>query len=385
MLLLLLKEKERIMRKFLRVAACGLIMAAVVTGCSKKAAEETTPAETTTEASSEAGAGETGAPEQQEMMDLSDIDNGTITLGEYKGIEVTKAPVEVTDEEVESAITAERESKATYTDVDRAVKETDKVNIDYVGTKDGVAFDGGTAEGQDLVIGSNQFIPGFETGLIGAKKGDQVSLDLTFPETYGNADLAGQPVVFTVTVNNVQEKNMPELDEAFVQEVSDFKTVDEYKENRKQSILDQKEAQAQAGVENDILKAVVENCQIEPTQEAIDANAANYLLSYTNQAAMYGIDLNTFTSAFFGVDEETFKESYIKGMAQSAVEQRLVFHAIAEKEGITVSDEERDNLATEMGYESKDQMVESAGAYAVDDYLISTKTMKFLVDNAVIK
>lgn len=385
MLLLLLKEKERIMRKFLRVAACGLIMAAVVTGCSKKAAEETTPAETTTEASSEAGAGETGAPEQQEMMDLSDIDNGTITLGEYKGIEVTKAPVEVTDEEVESAITAERESKATYTDVDRAVKETDKVNIDYVGTKDGVAFDGGTAEGQDLVIGSNQFIPGFETGLIGAKKGDEVSLDLTFPETYGNADLAGQPVVFTVTVNNVQEKNMPELDEAFVQEVSDFKTVDEYKENRKQSILDQKEAQAQAGVENDILKAVVENCQIEPTQEAIDANAANYLLSYTNQAAMYGIDLNTFTSAFFGVDEETFKEGYIKGMAQSAVEQRLVFHAIAEKEGITVSDEERDNLAVEMGYESKDQMVESAGAYAVDDYLISTKTMKFLVDNAVIK
>lgn len=385
MLLLLLKEKERIMRKFLRVAACGLIMAAVVTGCSKKAAEETTPAETTTEASSEAGAGETGAPEQQEMMDLSDIDNGTITLGEYKGIEVTKAPVEVTDEEVESAITAERESKATYTDVDRAVKETDKVNIDYVGTKDGVAFDGGTAEGQDLVIGSNQFIPGFETGLIGAKKGDQVSLDLTFPETYGNADLAGQPVVFTVTVNNVQEKNVPELDEAFVQEVSDFKTVDEYKENRKQSILDQKEAQAQAGVENDILKAVVENCQIEPTQEAIDANFTNYLLSYTNQAAMYGIDLNTFTSAFFGVDEETFKEGYIKGMAQSAVEQRLVFHAIAEKEGITVSDEERDNLAVEMGYESKDQMVESAGAYAVDDYLISTKTMKFLVDNAVIK
>lgn len=373
------------MRKILRVAACGLIMAAVVTGCSKKAAEETTPAETTTEASSEAGTGETGAPEQQAMVDLSDIDNGTITLGEYKGIEVTKAPVEVTDEEVDSVILAERESKATYTDVDRAVKETDKVNIDYVGTKDGVAFDGGTAEGQDLVIGSNQFIPGFETGLIGAKKGDQVSLDLTFPETYGNADLAGQPVVFTVTVNNVQEKNMPELDEAFVQEVSDFKTVDEYKENRKQSILDQKEAQAQAGVENDILKAVVENCQIEPTQEAIDANFTNYLLNYTNQAAMYGIDLNTFVSAVFGVDVETFKEGYIKSMAQSAVEQRLVFHAIAEKEGITVSDEERDNLATEMGYESKDQMVESAGAYAVDDYLISTKTMKFLVDNAVIK
>lgn len=100
---------------------------------------------------------------------------------------------------------------------------------------------------------------------------------------------------------------------------------------------------------------------------------------------MYGIDLNTFTSAFYGVDEDTFKENYVKNIAKSAVEQRLVFHAIADKEGITVSDEDRDNLAAEMGYESKDQMIESAGAYNVDDYLISTKTMKFLVDNAVIK
>ena len=368
------------MRKFLKVAACGLIMAAVVTGCSKKAAEETTPAETTAETTTEAGS-EAGASEQLQMMDLSGIDNGTVTLGDYKGIEVTKTPVEVSDEEVDAAILSERESHTTYDDVDRAVQDTDKVNIDYVGTKDGVAFDGGTAQGQELVIGSNQFIDGFESGLIGAKKGDEVTLDLTFPESYGNADL----VVFKVTVNNVQEKNMPELDEAFVQEVSEFKTVDEYKESKKQSLLEQKEGQAQAAVENDILKAVVENCQIETTQEAVDANFNNYLINYTNQAAMYGIDLNTFTSAFYGVDEETFKENYVKNIAKSAVEQRLVFHAIADQEGITVSDEDRDNLATEMGYESKDQMIESAGAYNVDDYLISTKTMKFLVDNAVIK
>ena len=167
-----------------------------------------------------------------------------MTLGDYKGIEVTKTPVEVSDEEVDAAILSERESHTTYDDVDRAVQDTDKVNIDYVGTKDGVAFDGGTAQGQELVIGSNQFIDGFESGLIGAKKGDEVTLDLTFPESYGNADLAGQAVVFKVTVNNVQEKNMPELDEAFVQEVSEFKTVDEYKESKKQSLLEQKEGQA---------------------------------------------------------------------------------------------------------------------------------------------
>lgn len=374
------------MRKILKVAACGLIMAAVVTGCSKKAAEETTPAETTAEAGSESSAGETeSGSEQLKMLDLSGIDNGTITLGNYKGIEVTKQPAEVSDEEVDAAILSERESKTTYVDVDRAVQDKDKVNIDYIGTKDDVAFDGGTAKGQDLVIGSGQFIDGFESGLIGAKKGDEVTLDLTFPENYGKADLAGQAVVFKVTVNSVQEPKTPELDDAFVQEVSDFKTVDEYKENKKQTLLDQKEGQAEAAVENDILKAVVDDSQIEPSQEAIDANYNNYLVNYTNQAAMYGIDLNTFTSAFYGVDENTFKENYVKNIAKSAVEQRLVFHAIAEKEGITISDEDRDKLASDMGYENKDKMVESAGAYAVDDYLISTKTMKFLVDSAVIK
>lgn len=265
------------------------------------------------------------------------------------------------------------------------MQDTDKVNIDYAGTKDGVAFDGGTAQGQDLVIGSNTFIPGFESGLIGAKKGEEVSLDITFPENYGNTDLAGQAVVFKVTVNNVQEAHMPALDEAFVQEVSDFKTVDEYKENKKQVILDQKEAQAQEQLENDILKTVVENCQIEPNQEAIDANYNNYLFNFTSQATAYGVDLNTLTSVFYGMDEQTFKENYVKTIAKSAVEQRLVFQAIAEKEGITITDEDRDNLAKEMGYESTDKMKETAGEYAVDDYLISTKTMKFLVDHAVIK
>lgn len=371
------------MKKFLRVVACGLVVAAVMSGCSKKETKETAPAESTTAAATEETSGD--ASEQLEMMDLSGIDNGTVTLGDYKGIEVTKTPVEVSDEEVDAAIMAERESKTTYEDVDRPVQDTDKVNIDYAGTKDGVAFDGGTAQGQDLVIGSNTFIPGFESGLIGAKKGEEVSLDITFPENYGNTDLAGQAVVFKVTVNNVQEAHTPELDEAFVQEVSDFKTVDEYKENKKQVILDQKEAQAQEQLENDILKAVVENCQIEPNQEAIDANYNNYLFNFTSQATAYGVDLNTLTSAFYGMDEQTFKENYVKTIAKSAVEQRLVFQAIAEKEGITITDEDRDNLAKEMGYESTDKMKEAAGEYAVDDYLISTKTMKFLVDHAVIK
>ena len=368
------------MRKIFKVCICGLVAASVITGCSGKKAEETTAAETTAQ-STEA---ETTEQETMATVDLSTVDNGTVTLGEYKGIEVTKQPVEVLDEEVDAEILRSREAKAEFTDVDRAVEDSDKVNIDFVGTKDGVAFGGGTAQGQDLIIGSNSFIDGFETGLIGAKKGDEVTLNLTFPEKYDNAELAGQDVVFKVTINNVQEQKIPELDDAFVQEVSEYKTVDEYKESIRQSILDRKEEQAKVQMEDDLIKAVLDNCQIEAKQEAIDANYNNYVANYTNQAAAYGIDLNTFTSAFFGMDIDSFK-AQLQIMAKSAVEQRLAFHAIADQEGITVTDEDRDAFAKEMGYESKDKLIETAGAYAVDDYLISTKTVDFLVENAVIK
>lgn len=372
------------MRKILKVCVCGLVAASVITGCSSKKAEETTAAESTTAVESTAAEESAAVPETMEMKDLSGIDNGTITLGEYKGIEVTKQVVEVSDEEVEAAVMQDRESRTEYVDVDRAVQNTDKVNIDYVGTKDDVAFEGGTAQAQDLVIGSNSYIDGFESGLIGAKKGDEVTLNLTFPENYGQPDLAGQAVVFKVTVNNVQEEKMPELDDAFVQEISEYKTVDEYKAGTKEALLEEKESMAQEQLDSDLVKAVVENSQIEANQEAIDANYDNMLAQYTNQAANYGIDLNTLAYVFFGTDEESFKEQ-MKTVAKASVEQRLAFNAIAEKEGITVSDEDREKLAGEFGYASKDEMVEAVGAYNVDDYLISTKTVDFIKENAVIK
>ncbi|MFT4008196.1 MAG: FKBP-type peptidyl-prolyl cis-trans isomerase [Lacrimispora sp.] len=216
------------MRKILKVCMCGLAAATLISGCGKKAAEGTTAAETT---ATESSAEESSAPETMASVDLTGMDNGTITLGNYKGIEVTKTPVEVTDEEVDQAVQSALQAKATYVEVDRAVEDGDKVNIDYVGTKDGVAFDGGTAQGQDLTIGSNQFIDGFEDGLIGAKKGDKVTLNLAFPENYQNTDLA-EPV-FEVTVNTISEQQIPEINDAFVQENSDFKTVDEYKGKKK--------------------------------------------------------------------------------------------------------------------------------------------------------
>lgn len=367
---------------------CGVAAAAMISGCSPKAAKN--PAREGTETSASAEVTPSSEPnlaesaKQLEMKDLTGMDMGVITLGNYKGIEVTKEPVEVSDEEVAAKILSEREGKAVFEDVDRPVEDSDKVIIDYEGAKDGVAFEGGTGKAQELVIGSNQFIPGFESGLIGAKKGDEVTLNLTFPENYGNKELSGQAVVFKVTVNNVQKQTVPELNDEFVQSVSDSKTVPEYQEKTRQEILGQKEANAQATVENSILKAVISSSAIEPNQEAVDAYYNNYLVNYTNQAAMYGIDLNTYITAFTGMDENAFQD-YVKSMSKAAVEQRLVFQWVAEKEGITITDEDREKLAKDMNYESKDKMIEAVGNYAVEDYLLAAKTMKFLVDQAVIK
>ena len=166
---------------------------------------------------------------------------GTAQLGEYKGVPVMVQPTDVTDEEVESKIQTELDNNPELVEVDRAAQEGDTVNIDYKGTQDGVEFAGGTGEDQDLVLGSGEFIDGFEDGLIGTKKGDVKTLDLTFPEDYNQEALAGQAVTFEVTVNAVKEEKEAVLDDAFVQRVSDFDTVEEYREDIRAQLKEQKE------------------------------------------------------------------------------------------------------------------------------------------------
>jgi trigger factor len=333
------------MKKLLKVCLCGLTAAAVLTGCAKAA-------------------------------------DGTVKLGNYKGIEVTKEAVEVTDEEVESTVQSRLQSATEYIEVDHSVEEGNIVNIDYVGTKDGVAFEGGTAEGYDLTIGSGQFIDGFEEGLVGAKKGEKVSLNLTFPEQYQSEELAGQAVVFDVTVNTVKEMQVPEFNDAFVTENSDFSTVEEYREDIKQTLLSQKEAAALQKVESDVLQAVFDSSTIKPNPTVVTTEYENYLMNVTNQAAAYGLDLATFAS-FNGMTETAFKQQ-LQESATNSVKQRIVCTAIAKKEKLTITDEDKQAFATEMGYESLDQLMENADKTAVDNYLIIMKTMEFLVDNAVI-
>ncbi len=364
------------MKKIFKVCMCGLVAAALISGCGKKPAAK--PAET------EAEATESAAQETLAVEDLTGMDNGTVTLGTYKGIEVTKDPVEVTDDELDQAVQSDLSAHAKDVEVERPIQNGDVANVDYVGTKDGVAFDGGTAQAYDLSIGSGQFIEGFEEGLVGAKKGDKVSLNLTFPEGYQNADLAGKPVVFEVTVNSVKEKQVPELNDAFVQENTSFKTVDEYKEDKKQALLKNKNDEADQKMKSDIYTAILNGSKVEPKQEAIDANFNNMIARYTNQAAAYGMDFKTFVGAFSGMGEEDFK-NIIKTQAEATVEQRLVVTAIAEKEGIVITDEDRKEVADQMGYESAEKMIETAGQFDVDDYIMNNKVMDFLTENAVIK
>ena len=361
------------MRKFLKVGLCGaaaLMMFA--TGCSgQKSAKDASQAESTAE-------GETPAETEEYVAE------GSITLGEYKGIPVTVTEPTVTDEEVDAQIQQLLNSSAEHLEVDREAQLGDQVNIDYKGMKDGVAFDGGTAEGYDLVLGSNSFIDGFESGLVGAKKGEEVTLNLTFPDPYqNNPDLAGQAVVFEVKVNNVKEKTVPELTDDFVAKVSpEDGTVEKLRENMKAFILEQKQYQIDNQRNTDILNAVIDKSEIVCATDDVDKNYETQVQYYTNQASMYGLDLATYAS-LMGMDEEGLK-SELRNVARDMTKQEMLLKEIASRENITVTDEDREALAERYGYDSLESFLETADKEIVDDTALMQKTLDFLVENAEI-
>lgn len=361
------------MRKFLKVGLCGaaaLMMFA--TGCSgQKSAKDASQAESTAE-------GETSAETEEYVAE------GSITLGDYKGIPVTVTEPAVTDEEVDAQIQQLLNSSAEYLEVDREAQLGDQVNIDYKGMKDGVAFDGGTAEGYDLVLGSNSFIDGFESGLVGAKKGEEVTLNLTFPDPYqNNPDLAGQAVVFEVKVNNVKEKTVPELTDDFVAKVSpEDGTVEKLRENMKAFILEQKQYQIDNQRNTDILNAVIDKSEIVCATDDVDKNYETQVQYYTNQASMYGLDLATY-AGLMGMDEEGLK-SELRNVARDMTKQEMLLKEIASRENITVTDEDREALAERYGYDSLESFLETADKEIVDDTALMQKTLDFLVENAEI-
>ncbi|MBS6645735.1 MAG: trigger factor [Clostridiaceae bacterium] len=397
------------MRKIAKVCICGMAAAVLLTGCSKKAAVDPTTAEgtkteTTAEGTTEAGSSEAGATEagsaeagttaegSTEAAELEKIegltlgaDEDKVVLGEYKGIEVAAIPVEdVTDEELDQRVQYVLSSN-TITDVpaDHVAKNGDTVNIDYVGKKDGVAFDGGTAQGQDLKLGSGSFITGFEEGLVGAKAGDKKNLHLTFPENYGQADLAGKDVVFEVTVNSFTSI-VPEFNDEFVAAHSETsKNVDEYEEELREQIAKEKEASALLQKKQAVFTEVLNNSEVFVSDKTLDEEYNRQLLSQTNQAQAYGLTIENLAS-MYGMDMPTF-QSQLRQMSAQMVRQDLVIDAVAKAEGITLTDAEKEEIAQEIGLGSVANMQSMYGDVATESFLLTEKVAAFLADNAVEK
>lgn len=358
------------MKKSLKICVCGLLAAVLVSGCSAKT---DSPAETSTVSGESGSAAESlAAPDPGEV----------VSLGEYKGVSYTPVSEEVTDEEVEEQIQALVDANPAINEVDRAAKNGDIVNIDYVGKKDGEAFEGGTDSGFDLTLGSGTFIDGFEEGLIGAKAGEKRDLNLTFPEGYPSEDLAGQAVVFEVTVNKVQESVEAELNDEFIKANTDSSTVEEYKKAVREDLEEMARIEAENQKMAEVLQKVVAASQVNVSDEAVQAYYDEQFKSCEDMAAMYGVDIDTIVNGFFGMTMEEF-EPWLKEMSQEECRMSAVVAAIAKAEKMSVEDKDKEELAEANGYESVEALLESIGEDMVNESALRMKVVQFIADNAV--
>lgn len=337
------------MKKLALICLCGLAAATIMTGC--------------------AGSQTDG----KENL-------GTVELAEYKGVKVNVPSVMVTDAEVESRINQVLSQNPKEVEVDRPAADGDIVNIDYTGKQDGVEFAGGTAQGQDLTLGSGRMIEGFEEGLIGTKKGDKKELNLTFPEDYSEAALAGQAVVFDITVNSVKEKQDAVLDDAFVQSVSDDKTVEEYRAGIKDELLKQKQQSADIQIQQFVLQNVVDNSKFKLNRNTVSRRYNARIKQYEEQAKMYGTNLSGMAQAN-GMDVPGLQES-VYASVKDDVKNQLVINTIAEREGIILEDADRQAFV-EMNGQTLEDAVAYYGQETLDEMALNQKVMKFMADNAV--
>lgn len=292
------------------------------------------------------------------------LETDAIKITQYKGVEVDQVqkPDEVTDEEVEQSIQSTLDAQAEEKEItDRAVKDGDVVNIDFVGKIDGKAFDGGSAEEYDLTIGSGGFIDGFEDSIIGHKKGDKFDWDGKFPDDYGNKEYAGKDVVFSIVLNSITERQVPELTDELVAELSEnAKNVDEYKKEVKKQLEDTQQQNYDATLFNEIWQKVIENTEIKKYPDGAKEEMAEFLRKiYELQAKQFGMELKEYIEAQGGMTEEDFNTQILEPAAEQNVKSRMATEAIAEKENISLSDEEYEKQLKELVESSSEEYVES--------------------------
>ena len=262
-----------------------------------------------------------------------------VTLGEYKGVEVPKSEIEVTDEEVEAEVKKEQEKNSRTINVeDRAAQLNDIVTIDFEGSVDGVPFDGGQATEYPLTLGSNTFIPGFEDQLVGAKVGDDVDVKVTFPEEYQAKELAGKEAIFKCAVKKIEAKELPELDDDFAKDVSEFDTLAEYKEHVKTNLVEKKENEAKHAKEDAAVDKIIENAQMDIPEAMLETQCRQMLDDFSRRMQSQGLSMDQYFQ-FTGMTAEKMMED-MKPQALKRIQTRLVLEKVAEIENIQPTEEE---------------------------------------------
>ena len=310
-----------------------------------------------------------------------------VTLGQYKGIEVEKADTTATDEEVAAEIDKEREANSrTITVEDRAVQDGDMTVIDFEGFVDGEAFEGGKGTDYPLTIGSGAFIPGFEEKLVGAEIGKEVEVDVTFPEEYHAKELAGKPAVFKCTVKEIKVKELPELDDDFAQDVSDFDTLEEYKADVRKKVEEKKAADAKAKKEDAVIEKIIEGATMEIPDAMVETQAERMVDEFAQRLQMQGMTVDQYLQ-YTGLTREALVDQ-MKPQAETRIKNRLVLEAIAKAENIEVSDEEVEAEmqkmadAYKMELDKVKEYLGEAGKDSLKDDLAVQKAVDLIVDSA---
>lgn len=339
--------------------------------------------------------------ESGEVTDVSEIKKGEdikitakvtvkpeVKLGDYKGIEVEEVKAEVSEDLIDEELAALQEMNARIIPLEEGtIEEGHIANIDFEGSIDGETFPGGAAEAYDLEIGSGSFIPGFEEQLVGKKEGEEVDVEVTFPEDYGQEDLAGKDAVFAVKINSVKEKELPELDDEFAKDISEFDTIEEYKEDLRSKMKEEEELKAKNMNTNNLLEKIVDNAEIDLPEVMIDNQVNVELNEFAYTLQMQGLNIEQYFQ-LTGTSLEGFKED-IRPVAETRVRTDLVLEEIAKVEEITVTEEDIDESLEKIAEQQNREDVEEFKADMkkgdlsyLEDSIVREKTVDFLLDNA---
>lgn len=389
------------MKRRIVLLLTAIVTAGMLSACgNKETGTEETQTTETTQQTEETGEESTASQDtadagNTEAIVLKDFDvDSFVTLNEYNGMSVSLQKPAVDDAQVDAYIknilknSGGQENLAV---MDRAVEKGDTVNINYVGTLDGEAFEGGTDDsesGTNLEIGSNSFIAGFEDGLIGATPGTTVELNLTFPENYTNAELAGKETVFTVNVNGIAPAELTEEMVPLLNE--ELSTIEEYRQFVYDTLMEEAQLEFDnnydANVEDALIQKLIEECSYTEVPESLkEKYSTNILNNMTTTASMYGLDLETYALYAYGMSYADF-ELMMQTWAEMSAQQALAFQAIANKENMNITDEkleeELQNYATQYGYESADEFLAGRSKEEYREYLMFNDVLTFLTESA---